>query len=74
MIPVFTNMLSIKTESLVYYAIPIVNSVQSLMDIFSNNFKVTNILVTIISTLVLSLITIFIIIKKYNQEKVLFGD
>ena len=74
MIPVFTNMLSIKTESLVYYAIPIVNSVQSLMDIFSNNFNVTNILVTIISTLVLSLITIFIIIKKYNQEKVLFGD
>ena len=74
MIPVFTNMLSIKTESLVYYAIPIVNSVQSLMDIFSNNFNVTNILVTIISTLALSLITIFIIIKKYNQEKVLFGD
>ncbi len=74
MIPVFTNMLSISTGSLVYYAIPIVNSIQTLMDIFSNNFNIVNILMTIISTLVLSLVTIFLIIKKYNQEKVLFGD
>lgn len=73
-IPVFTNMLSISTDSLLYYAIPIVNSIQTLMDIFSNNFNIVNILTTITSTLVLSLVTIFLIIKKYNQEKVLFGD
>lgn len=73
-IPVFTNMLSISTDSLLYYAIPIVNSIQTLMDIFSNNFNIVNILTTITSTLALSLVTIFLIIKKYNQEKVLFGD
>lgn len=73
-IPVFTNMLSISTGSLLYYTIPIVNSIQTLMDIFSNNFNIVNILTTIISTLALSLVTIFLIIKKYNQEKVLFGD
>lgn len=73
-IPVFTNMLSISTDSLLYYAIPIVNSIQTLMDIFLNNFNIVNILTTITSTLVLSLVTIFLIIKKYNQEKVLFGD
>ncbi len=73
-IPVFTNMLSISTDSLLYYEIPIVNSIQTLMDIFSNNFNIVNILTTITSTLALSLVTIFLIIKKYNQEKVLFGD
>lgn len=74
MIPLFTNILSISTDSLIYYAIPIVNCVQILMDIFSNNFNTLNILMTIISTLILSIITVFLIIKKYNQEKVLFGD
>lgn len=74
MIPMFTNILSISTDSVIYYAIPIVNCVQILMDIFSNNFNTLNILVTIISTLILSCITVFLIIKKYNQEKVLFGD
>lgn len=74
MIPMFTNILSISTDSIIYYAIPIVNCVQILMDIFSNNFNTINILVTIISTLILSCITVFLIIKKYNQEKVLFGD
>lgn len=74
MIPMFTNILSISTDSTIYYAIPIVNCVQILMDIFSNNFNTINILVTIISTLILSCITVFLIIKKYNQEKVLFGD
>lgn len=74
MIPMFTNILSISTDSIIYYAIPIVNCVQILMDIFSNNFNTLNILVTIISTLILSCITVFLIIKKYNQEKVLFGD
>lgn len=73
-IPVFTNMLSISTGSLLYYIIPIVNSIQTLMDIFSNNFNIVNILTTITSTLALSLVTIFLIIKKYNQEKVLFCD
>lgn len=74
MIPMFTNILSISTDSLIYYAIPIVNCVQILMDIFSNNFNTLNILMTIVSTLILSCITVFLIIKKYNQEKVLFGD
>lgn len=74
MIPMFTNILSISTDSIIYYAIPIVNCVQILMDIFSNKFNTLNILVTIISTLILSCITVFLIIKKYNQEKVLFGD
>ena len=74
MIPLFTNILSISTDSLIYYAIPIVNCVQILMDIFSNNFNTLNIIMTIISTLILSVITVFLIIKKYNQEKVLFGD
>ena len=74
MIPLFANMFNISTNSIVYYAIPIVNSIQTLMDMFSNNFNIANISMTIISTLVISLITIFLIIKKYNQEKVLFGD
>lgn len=74
MIPMFTNILSISTDSLIYYAIPIVNCVQILMDIFSNNFNTLNILMTIVSTIILSCITVFLIIKKYNQEKVLFGD
>ena len=52
-IPVFTNMLSISTGSLLYYTIPIVNSIQTLMDIFSNNFNIVNILTTITSTLAL---------------------
>ncbi len=74
MIPLFTNVLGVTTDSFVYYMVPIVNCVQILMDIFSNNFNTLNILITIISTLILALVTVFLIIKKYNQEKVLFGE
>ena len=74
MIPMFANILNITTSSPLFYSIPIMNSVQILMDIFLNNTNLINILTTILSSIVLSILTIIVIIKKYNQEKVLFGE
>lgn len=73
MIPMFTNILSITPDTIVYYMIPIVNCVQILMDIFSNNYNIIYIIITFISTIILSTITIYLVIKKYKSEKVLFG-
>lgn len=73
MIPMFTNILSITPDTIFYYLIPIVNCVQILMDIFSNNYNILYILITLISTIIISAITIYLVIKKYKSEKVLFG-
>ena len=57
-----------------YYLIPIANYVQLLMDIFSKEFNILNILIVLISSIIYVLLVISYIVKQYKEEKVLFGN
>lgn len=72
-IPMFISMLNIPIISKLYYAIPILSHVQILMDIFTTKISYNNIILCLLSSLVISIIIIDIIIKKFKSEKVLFG-
>ena len=72
-IPMFISMLNIPIISKLYYAIPVLSHVQILMDIFTTKINYNNIILCLISSIIISIITIDIIIKKFKSEKVLFG-
>lgn len=72
-IPMFVSILEINISK-IYYLIPICNITQVLSDIFTNNIDITNLLITISSTIIYTIIVITIIIKAYNSEKILFSN
>lgn len=72
-VPMFISMLNISIISKLYYVIPILSHVQILMDIFTTKISYNNIILCLLSSLVISIIIIDIIIKKFKSEKVLFG-
>ena len=71
-VPMMISIMSIKITN-IYYLIPIANYVQLLMDIFSKEFNIINILIVLVSSIFYVIIVIFYIIKQYKEEKVLFG-
>lgn len=71
-LPMLINIIEIKINSL-YYLIPICNYEQILIDLFTNNINIANILISIISTIILIIFVIYFIIKAYNSEKILFS-
>ena len=72
-IPMMISLLGIDITT-TYYLIPIANYVQLLMDIFSKEFNILNILVVLISSIIYVLLVISYIVKQYKEEKVLFGN
>ena len=72
-IPMFISMLNIPIISKLYYAIPILSHVQILMDIFTTKINYNNIILCLLSSIIISIIIIDIIIKKFKSEKVLFS-
>ena len=72
-IPMFVNLFETKI-TYYYYLIPICNYEQILIDLFSNNITLTNLLLTIISTFVYIVVVITYIIKAYNSEKILYSN
>ncbi len=72
-IPMMISLIGIDINT-TYYLIPIANYVQLLMDIFSQNFNLLNIIIVIISTIIYVIIVITFITKQYKKEKVLFGE
>lgn len=56
-----------------YYFIPLYNSVQSMVGIFSFDFTSTNILITVGSNLVYTGIGVWILTKMFNSEKIIFS-
>lgn len=72
-IPMFISMLNIPIISKLYYVIPILSHVQILMDIFTTKISYNNIILCLLSSIIISIIIIDIIIKKFKSEKVLFG-
>lgn len=61
-----------KTE-FYYYLIPIYNSVQCMVGIFSFEFQAVNILIAIVSNLVYSLIGVWVLAKMFNSEKIVYS-
>lgn len=72
-IPMFISTLNISIISKLYYVIPIISHVQILMDIFTTKINYSNIFLCLLSSIIISIIIIDIIIKKFKSEKVLFG-
>jgi len=71
LIPMMISMMNIKVDA-VYYLIPILNYTQILMDIFSGIISISNIFLVIISSLVSISLVIYLVIKRYKVEEVLF--
>ncbi len=71
-IPMMISLMDIEITNY-YYLIPIVNYVQLLMDIFSKEFNIINILIVLLSSIIYVILVISFIIKQYKEEKVLFG-
>ena len=72
-IPMFLQMLDIRPGSYLNF-IPIFNHSFVLNDIFLGNINTNNILITTITSIIYSLILIYIIIKEYKSEKILFDS
>ena len=72
-IPMFISMLNIPIISKLYYVIPILSHVQILMDIFTTKISYNNIILCLLSSIIISIIIIDIIIKKFKSENVLFS-
>ncbi|MDF2699866.1 MAG: family transporter protein [Haloplasmataceae bacterium] len=60
-------------ESFVPYTIPIFNIVLSLKAVFSFDLLITNWLITIVTTVIYTLVLIFIIQKMFRSEKIMFN-
>lgn len=72
MVPIFMTYLEFKATT-TYYLIPILNYTTILMDLYTGNFEYINLIITIISTVVCVGIVLWILLKKFKSEKVLFG-
>lgn len=70
-LPMFMQLLNIKLNGYLNL-IPILNHSFILSDIFLNKINKVNIFLTIISSIIYALILIYIIIKQYKSEKILF--
>lgn len=60
-------------EELYWYLIPVYNSVQSMIGIFSFTAVSTNLVASALSNVAYSLIGVFVLTKMFNSEKVMFS-
>lgn len=72
-IPLFISLAGAEIKN-IYYLIPIFNHEQIILDIFNNNLVLSNFILTMISSIIYIAIVIFLVIKSYNKEKVLFTN
>ena len=73
MIPIFMTYLDFKVSS-TYYIIPILNYTTILMDLYTGNFEYINLLITVLSTIVFVGVVLWLLLKTFKSEKVLFGE
>lgn len=70
--PMLISFLNIPIST-TYYIIPILSHTTILMDLYSGNISYLNLFLTILSTIIYIVILLYILIKKFKSEKVLFG-
>lgn len=61
------------TTNSMLYLIPIYNSVQLMGDIFSFNFSLLPLILTVVSNIIVASIFIFVLTHMFNNEKVMFS-
>ena len=71
LVPMMVSFMNVSINNL-YYLIPILGHTQILMDIFSGIISYTNIISVILSSVFFVIIVIWLVIKKYKIEEVLF--
>lgn len=71
LIPMMVSMMNISIGP-IYYLIPILSHTQILMDIFSGFVSFNNIMLVVISSLIFIIMVIYLVIKRYKIEEVLF--
>lgn len=72
-IPMFLNMMDISVSK-AFYLVPIFNHEQIILDVFNGTMMMSNLLITIVSSIVYIVVIIWIVIKAYNSEKILFTN
>lgn len=73
MVPIFMTYLDFKVST-TYYIIPILNYTTILMDLYTGSFEYINLLITIFSTIVFVAVVLWLLLKTFKSEKVLFGE
>ena len=68
-----TGMFGSTAQNPVLYLIPIYNSVQSMIGIFSFEANIVNMLVTVAANLAVTVIGVFILTRMFNSEKIMFN-
>ena len=71
-VPMFLEMLDVKLGGCLSF-VPLLNHNFVLNDIFAGNINVYNIVIIIVTSIFYSLVLVWIIIKQYKSEKILFG-
>lgn len=71
LVPMFVTMTGVSITHL-FYAIPICNFVQLLMDIFTNNVEILHLLIVLGTTFIYCIVVVTYVLKAYNSEKILF--
>ena len=60
-------------ENSLFYLIPVYNSVQCMMGVFSFEIVPLHIVLTVVSNLVYTGLGIFLLAKMFNSEKIIFS-
>ena len=71
-LPLFLSMVSFDAPRLLYI-VPILSHTNILMELYSCTCNYVNLLLTIGSTLVYVCLILYVLVKKFKSEKVLFG-
>lgn len=71
-VPIFLMYVDVKITSLIY-AIPILNYINILMEMFAGKIDILHLVITILSTIVYSIILLIIMFNKFKSDEVLFG-
>ena len=73
MIISLSGMMGVNAENPALYLIPIFNSVQSMIGIFSYEPNVPNMVITVAANFTFTAIGIFVLTKMFNSEKIMFN-
>ena len=68
-----SGMLGATAENPVFYIIPLYNSVQCMIGIFSFEASIVNMAITVVANLIVTSLGVFILAKMFNNEKIMFN-
>lgn len=68
-----SSMAITKSMSSIFYAIPLFNNVLIMNGVFSFNYSLVHVAITLVSNIVVTVILVFVLTKLFNSEKVMFS-